>query len=111
MFAATTSANGVAIGASNEADGVAFAVWKGGVKIVALEVTTSVIPTRASAYRITAGGTTFSLGFTPTDGEVFMIYNDTAAPVTISAGGVNDTIAVGEGNTYVVFPGGVIRGF
>ena len=33
------------------------------------------------------------------------------ALVTISAGGVNDTIAVGEGNTYVVFPGGVIRGF
>jgi hypothetical protein len=74
---------------------------------VAADVTTSPISVRASAYRITAGGTTFGFSFSPGDGEVFMVYNETGQAITVA--GV--TIANTEGKVLVVFPGGVIRGF
>ncbi|MGC1240928.1 MAG: hypothetical protein WA874_05035 [Chryseosolibacter sp.] len=106
LFGVTAAAGGTGIGASNEANGVAFAVWSGGVKIAAADVSTSSITTRASAYRLISGAN-FTLDFGPTDGEVFMIYNDTGASITIA--GV--TILNGDGKTLVVFPGGVIRGF
>lgn len=111
LFAATNAVSGTAMGASNDADGIAFAVWRGGVQITVLDVTTSVIPTRASAFRITAGVTPFSLGFTPTVGEVFMIYNETAAAIDFVAGGITHNILNGQGKTFVVFPGGAVRGF
>lgn len=111
LFAATNAPGGTAVGASNDADGVAFAIWRGGVKITVLDVSTAVIPTRASAYRVIGTEINFSLGFTPTDGEVFMIYNETTNAITFTASGLNNTIAAGEGKTFIVFPGGAIRGF
>ena len=110
LFAATPSANGTAIGASNEANGVAFAIWSGGLKIVALDVTTSPIDQRASAYRIIAG-TSFTLGYTPTDGEVFMVYNESGQSVDFIASGITHTLVNGQGQTFIVFPGGAVRGF
>lgn len=107
MYASTNATGGTAIGASNEANGVAFAIWSGGIKITTNVVTTSSITTRASAYRITGGGTSFTLDFGPQDGEVFMIINETGLNITIA--GI--TVVNGEGKTFVVFPGGVIRGF
>lgn len=111
LYAATNGTNGAAIGASHDADGVAFAVWRGGVKVTVMDITTAVIPTRASAYRITGTETSFSLGFTPTDGEVFMIYNETGNAITFTASGLTNSISAGEGKTFIVFPGTAIRGF
>lgn len=111
LFAATNGTNGTAIGASNDVDGIAFAIWRGGVQITVQNVTTSIIATRASAFRITAGGTEFSLGYKPTDGEVFMMYNETGSAINFNDSGIAHNILNGEGKTFVVFPGGVIRGF
>jgi hypothetical protein len=53
------------------------------------------------------GGVTFSLDFGPSDGEVFMMINETGQNITIAGIGLQN----GEGKTFVVFPGGIIRGF
>lgn len=106
LYAATNAPSGTSIGASNDANGIALAIWAGGMKITTNEVTTTSITTRAAAYRITTGGTSFTLDFGPIDGEVFMIYNETGQAITV--GGI--LIPNNEGRTLIVFPGGVIRG-
>ena len=106
LFAATNSGAGTAIGASNESNGVAFAIWAGGVKVTTHTVTTTSITTRAAAYQITSGGTVFTLDFGPTPGEVYLVYNETGAAITVA--GV--AIPNGEGRTIVNF-GGAFRGF
>lgn len=110
LSATTAAPNGMAIRASNDANGVAFAIWSGGLKIAVVDVTTSPIDKRASAYRITAG-TTFTLGYIPTEGEVFMMYNESGQTVSFNASGITHTLLDGEGKTFIVFPGGAVRGF
>lgn len=109
LYAATTSPGGNAMSVSNDANGIAFTIWNGGMQITTSDVTTGTsLATRASAYRITSlDGTTFTIDFGPRDGEVFMVYNETAQPITV--GGVS--IPANDGKTLVVFPGGVVRGF
>lgn len=114
LYAATNSTTGgAAIGASNDANGIAFAIWNGGVQVTTSDVTTTTIATRASAYRVISGGTSFNITFGPLPGEVFMVYNDTASQIDIlDGGGTNITsIPAGQGKTFVVFAGGFIRAF
>lgn len=111
VYAATTAAGGNAVSVSNDADGIAFAIWKGGLQVTIMDVNTATIPSRASAFRLLSGGTTFTLGFPPVDGEVFMLYNETGVTITFSASGLNHTLLNGEGRTFIVFPGGAVRGF
>lgn len=108
---ADTNGKGPAISANHATKGIALAVWSGGIQITTELVTTPSIANRASAYRITSGGTTFTIDFAPVDGEVFMIYNESGQAITISGGGSNTTLLADEGKTFVAFPGGVIRGF
>ena len=98
------------ITASHGGNGIAFAIWKGGVQVTTMDVTTSIIPARAAAYRLIAGGTSFSLGFTPGNGEVFMIYNETGQIIEFIASGITHTLNPGEGKTFISF-GTNVRGF
>lgn len=116
LNATTASAGGYAVGASNEANGVALALSAGGLQITTQVVTTGSIAKRAAAYQLSpnAGTTTFTLDFGPKDGEVFMIYNESGQNADIidkATGGNVATVQNGEGMTFVVFPGGVIRAF
>ena len=111
VYASTVAPGGNAMSVSNDADGIAFTIWRGGLQVTVMDVTTATIPQRASAYRLVGGGTTFSLGYGPVDGEVFMIYNETGQTVTFSASGINHSILNGEGRTFIVFAGGAVRGF
>lgn len=107
---AATNGNGPAMGSSHDANGIAFAILNGGVQITTSQITTGTsLATRASAYQITStSGTAFTIDFGPKDGEVFMVYNETAQPITV---GGTTTIPAGQGMTFVVFPGGQVRGF
>ena len=107
LYAATNAVDGNALGIANDVNGIALAVWNGGLQISTNVVTTAAITTRASAYQITGGGTSFTLAFGPRDGEVFMIFNDTGVVITVE--GV--TLQNGEGKTFIVFPGRAIRAF
>ncbi len=114
VYGATTAAGGVAMGAANEANGIAFAIWNGGLQVTTNVVSGSTsISSRASAYQITFAATTFSLDFGPKDGEVFLIYNETAQTITINnaSGAAVASLLSGEGKTFIVFPGGAIRAF
>jgi hypothetical protein len=103
----TNAAGGTAVGAMNTSDGVALAIWQGGMKVTTLSISSTTISTRAMAYNITSGGTTFTFGFGPTQGEVFLVYNSTGSPITVE--GV--AIPVGEGRTLVHFGGAGFKGF
>lgn len=107
---AITPGPGPAIRASNDSKGIAFAIWSGGIQVTTEDITASSIANRASAYRITGTNTTFTLDFGPVNGEVFLIINDTANPITISGGGSNITLLSGEGKTFIMFPG-ALRAF
>ena len=112
--AATVSAFGTAVAATNESNGIALAILNGGMQVTTNVVSVSTsISTRATAYRVTLDATTFSLDFAPRDGEVFMMYNDTAQSITINDGSGTPvtTLTAGQGKTFVVFPGSVIRAF
>lgn len=83
VYAATNAANGAAIGASNEANGLALAVWGGGMKVSTNDLSTGTsITVRASAYLISGGGP-YTFGFIMNEGEIFYIYNNTAAEVFV----------------------------
>lgn len=111
LYASTASPGGNAMSVRNDANGIAFTIWQGGLQITTSDITTGTsLATRASAYRITStAGTTFTIDFGPVNGEVFMIFNDTAQPITIPTSGINTTIAAGEGKTFISF-NGTIRG-
>ena len=107
---AATNGTGPAIGSSHDSKGIAFAIWSGGIQITTEVITASSITNRASAYRITGGGTAFTLDFGPVNGEVFLIINETGQTITISGGGTNITLLNGEGKTFIMFPG-ALRAF
>lgn len=85
LRAVTTSGTGTALSVANNGNGNALTISSGSVKVSTYEVTTASIPTRAAAYRITsiAEGTNFTFGFTPADGEMFIVYNDTGSPISV----------------------------
>lgn len=106
LRAVTTSGSGTALGLVNSGNGNAFTIFSGGVKVSTFNVTSASITTRAAAYRITAGGDAFTFDFGPTDGEVYMVYNDTASLINVQSVLINP----GEGKTIVNF-GGAFKGF
>lgn len=98
------------ISTSHDGNGIAFAIWRGGVQVTTMDVTTLVISTRASAYRVLVAGN-LSLGFTPSGGEVFMLYNESGQAITFTASGITHTLQNGEGKTFISFGNGEVRGF
>lgn len=106
LFATTNSASGNGVGVMNTGNGNALTVFTGGVKVSVQTVTTASIATRAAAYRVTGGGTAFTFGFSTSDGEVFMVFNDTGAEITVEGVAVPNS----EGRTIIRFASGVFRG-
>jgi hypothetical protein len=106
IFGMTNAPTGYAMGLINSGNGNAVAIFQGGVKVSTNVVTAATIATRAAAYRITSGGTAFTFGFTPEDGDVYMVFNDTGSAITVQ--GV--AIPLNEGRTIVNFAG-IFRGF
>lgn len=80
---AKTNGTGSALSLENSNNGNALSIVSGSVKVSTYEVTTGTITTRAAAYRITGGGSTFTFGFTPADGEMFIVYNDTGGSIDV----------------------------
>jgi hypothetical protein len=95
------------VGITSQGTGYALEIQQGGIKLTTSNVTTSSITTRASAYSINSGGTTFTMSLPNgmTNGEVFFIYNNTGSAITVNS----VPFAIGEGRTCVVL-GGSLRG-
>lgn len=106
LFAMTNATNGSSIGAINSANGNALTIFTGGVRVSVETVSSTTIANRAAAYRITGGGTTFTFSFGTSDGEVFMVFNDSGAGITVEGVSINS----GEGKTIIRFASGVYRG-
>lgn len=101
LRAVTTSGTGIALSVANNGNGNALTISNGGVKVSTNVVTSTSITTRATAYRITSGGAAFTFDFGPTDGEMFMVFNDTGAAITVQGVGINN----GEGKILINFAG------
>jgi hypothetical protein len=107
LTATTNSATGTALTLMHGAGGNALEISAGGVRLSTFEVTSgNSIATRAAAYRVTGGSSPFTFSFSSVSGDVFLVYNETAGPITVA--GVS--IPVGEGRTIVNFSGN-FRGF
>lgn len=100
-----STTGGAAIGAIHGGQGNALAIFQGGMKVSTANISAASITTRAAAYNITSGGTTFTFSFGVNEGEVFFVYNGTGSSITIN--GVS--ITSGVGRTCIVL-GGVLRG-
>jgi hypothetical protein len=102
----TNAVNGSALGLTNSADGVALQIFQGGMRVAVVNVNSTTITTRASAYDIQSGGTTFSFqGGLTVSGDVFLVSNSTGSGITVA--GV--AFAIGEAKTLVNF-NGTIKG-
>jgi hypothetical protein len=89
------------MGAMNTANGFAYAAWGGGIRVTSHTVASgTTIATRATAYLINGGGP-YTFGFSLANGEMMMIFNNTASAVTV--GGVS--IPANSGKTCVVLEG------
>lgn len=106
IFGMTNASAGTAIGLINSANGNAMAIFTGGMRVSSATVTTSTITTRAAAYFISSGGTTFSFSFPQAvaDGEVFFIYNSTVSSITVDGA----SIPSNSGKTCI-YLGGALR--
>jgi hypothetical protein len=110
LFALTNSIGGYALSVNNTAQGNAIAVFGGGLKISTAVVSTTSITTRAMAYRITTGGTTFTFsipGYAFSDGDTFFVVNETGSTITVE--GLQ--LVSNEGKTFVYFAGVGFRAF
>jgi hypothetical protein len=107
LFGSTQAAGGTGVGAMNTNNGVALAIWQGGMKITTTDVSSTSIGTRSAAYRITGGGTSFSFTFGPTQGDVFYVFNDSGAGITVEGVAIGN----GIGMTLIHFGGAGFRGF
>ena len=110
LYAQTNSIGGHALGVSNSAQGNAISVFGGGLKISTSIVSTTTITTRAMAYRITTGGTTFTFsipGYTFSDGDTFFAVNESGQTITLEGIQLVDN----EGKTFVYFSGVGFRAF
>ena len=104
LFAATNAPSGTAVGASNEANGLAFAIWGGGMKVSTHTLLADAsITTRASAYLI-SGGLSYTVGFLMSEGEIVYFFNSTAGNVTVE----KTSIPANSGKTFI-FLGGALR--
>lgn len=108
LFAMTNAANGFGTGAMNTANGNAFGIFQGGMKVSTHVLSSgTTITTRAIAYQITGGGPyTFSLTPALSDGEMFFVYNNSGASVTVGSTPINNN----SGILFIVL-GGVARPF
>lgn len=108
LFGLHSSADGSAIGAlNNNASGRAFSIFQGGMQVSTYELTVDEdIVTRAAAYRASGAGTTFTISFASTTGDMFMVYNDTASEISFA--GVS--IPSGTGKIIINFNNGSFRG-
>jgi hypothetical protein len=106
VFAMTNAPAGFSAGLINSGNGNALAIFTGGLRVSVETVSSTSISNRAAAYRITGGGTVFTFSFGTADGEVFMVFNDSGAAITVE--GV--PLAIGEGKTIIRFASGVFRG-
>jgi hypothetical protein len=106
VYASTTAPGGVAIGVNNEANGVALAIWGGGMRVSTSTLSAgTLITTRASAYLISGGGPyTFDTAIALNEGELFYFLNTTLADVDV-AGAI---IPANSGKTCI-FLGGALR--
>ena len=105
VFGVTNVAGGTAVGALNETNGVALAIFGGGIKVSTNTLVTGTsITTRAAAYLITGGGP-YTFAFIVTEGEVFYIYNNIAVGTVDVAGAI---IPANSGKTCI-FLGGALR--
>ncbi|HEY0744925.1 MAG TPA: hypothetical protein VGD40_25835 [Chryseosolibacter sp.] len=107
LFAMTNAGGGSSIGAMNTGNGNALTIFNGGVRVSVESVSSGTIANRAAAYRITGGGPSFTFGFGTSDGEVFMVFNDSGVEITVQ----DVAIPTGEGRTIIQFAPGVFRGF
>lgn len=105
MFAITNAPSGHAVGAMNTAEGSAFSIFQGGMKVSTATLSAgTAIATRAVAYLISGGGP-YSFSFTPTDGDIFYFFNSTGAPVAVGV----YAVPANAGKTFI-FLGGSLRG-
>lgn len=85
VFSATNG-TGPAIQAESSSltDALALFVSNGGVRLAVHTLSTSgAVAARSAVYRID-GGDTYTLGFTPVEGDVFFIYNNTGSAVNFA---------------------------
>jgi hypothetical protein len=108
LFALTNAGNGSSIGAINSGNGNALAIFSGGVRLSTASISASPITTRAAAYLITSGATSFSFdpSVTMNEGDTFYFFNSTGVSVTV--GGA--TITASTGRTFI-YLGGALRAF
>lgn len=108
LFAMTNAGNGTAIGAINGGNGNALAIFTGGVRLSVASISTSPITTRAAAYLITSGATTFSFdpSVTMNEGDTFYFFNSTGLGVTVAGA----AIGAATGRTFI-YMGGALRAF
>lgn len=96
VFSGTSSADGTAIGATNLANGIAFATFGGGVQLATTTLSAgTTVATRASGYLLTGGGP-YMLSFTPNNGEMLFVFNASSSSISF-AGTLIDA------NTGVIF--------
>jgi hypothetical protein len=111
LFANTNAAGGSAIGAINSANGNAFSIFQGGMKVSTQVLDASVntvIGTRATAYLITNASLsfTFSGGVSFDEGDMIYIFNSD----TVNADIDGFTLAVDNG-VVGIYMGGALRFF
>lgn len=108
LYAMTNAGNGSAIGASNSGNGNALAVFSGGVRLSVASISSSPITTRAAAYLITSGATSYTFDGTVTmnEGDTFYFFNSQGVSVTVAGATVNP----GTGRTFI-YMGGSLRAF
>lgn len=106
LFAMTDAPMGHAIGAINTAQGRAFSIFQGGMRISTATLSTgTTITVRAGAYLITGGGPyNFDPSLMLEDGDIFYFINSTLNAVTVGSFSINP----GEGRA-AIYIGGALR--
>ncbi len=110
LFASTNAAGGSAIGALNDANGMALSLFTGGLKVSTHTVSAGPdITTRAVAYLLegSAAGT-LTITFPITNGDTFYFFNTTGDAIYINS--LANEILPGTGKTMIVL-GGTLRSF
>jgi hypothetical protein len=108
LFGMTNAGNGSAIGAINSGNGNALAIFSGGVRLSTASISASPITTRAAAYLITNGASSYSfdVSVTMNEGDTFYFFNSQATSVTVDGA----TIPASTGRTFI-YIGGALRAF
>jgi hypothetical protein len=103
-FFATHNGGGSTMQTENTGNANALFVAAGGMRLTVTTLSSGTsVSTRTPVYDITGGGP-YTISFALTNGEMFLFYNRTSAPVTVN--GIS--IAAGSGITAIVL-GGQLR--